>query len=215
MHLWPGLPQLWTRGSWAGLTLAVGFTALANLLAACTFVWNEWVSTNVRWTAAGTLAVVWVLAWIEGRADWRRLVAKLSAGDASPTPAPSSDELFVEAQAAYLAGDWVATEQTLLSLLRDHPRDAEARLLLATLWRHEDRLDAAADQLHRLALLESAEPWRQEIAQERERIAAVGVECEDDDLPALRQPHAAPIPESELHQEPPHANAASHLKSAA
>src|SRR3712207_5035698 len=112
MHLWPGLPQLWTRGSWVGLTLAVGFTALANVLAAATLVWTEWLPANIRWGAFGTLAVVWVLAWIEGRADWRRLLAELSAGEtAIGDPQEQADCWFREAQSAYLSGDWVSAEQ--------------------------------------------------------------------------------------------------------
>jgi hypothetical protein len=152
------------------LTLAVGFTALANVLAAATLVWTEWLPTNIRWTAFGTLAVVWVIAWIEGRADWGRLLAELSAGEAvAVDPQEQADRWFREAQSAYLAGDWVSAEQTLLKLLRQDPRDAEARLLLATLWRHEGRQEAAAEELDRLDRLETAAPWKTEIAWERER----------------------------------------------
>lgn len=210
MHLWPGLPQLWTRGSWVGLTLAVGFTALANLLAATTFVWNEWLSSNVRWAALGTLAVAWLLAWVEGRADWRRLVAELSASKgATVDVAEQSDRWFREAQAAYLAGDWVSTEQTLLKLLKQEPRDAEARLMLATLWRHEGRREAAAEQLDRLALLETAEPWRHEIAQERERITAVAVESEEhQEPPSERSAEEVPTIEVSVHHALPRRNAA-------
>ena len=34
--LWPGLPQLWGRGSWAALCVSVGFTAVACVLLAAT-----------------------------------------------------------------------------------------------------------------------------------------------------------------------------------
>jgi tetratricopeptide (TPR) repeat protein len=176
MHLWPGLAQLWLRGSWVGLAVAVGFTALANLLAAATFVWTEWLADNVRLSALGALAVVWLLSWIESRADWRRLLAELSAGEAGvPEPSELSDRWFREAQAAYLVGDWVAAEQTLLKLLKQDARDAEARLMLATLWRHQGRTEAAGQQLDQLERLESAAPWRSEISWERERIGAAGV----------------------------------------
>jgi tetratricopeptide (TPR) repeat protein len=158
------------------LTLAVGFTALANVLAAATLVWTEWLPTNIRWAAFGTLAVVWALAWIEGRADWRRLLAELSAGETAAVDSEDhADRWFREAQSAYLAGDWVSAEQALLKLLRQDPRDAEARLLLATLWRHEGRLDAAAEELDRLDRLETAAPWKTEIAWERERIYPASV----------------------------------------
>jgi hypothetical protein len=175
------------------LALAVGFTALANLLAAATFVWNEWLSSQVRWSAVGALAVVWLLAWFESRADWRRLLAEMSSGE---QPAVSSTELadrwFREAQGAYLAGDWVSAEQTLLKLLKLDPRDAEARLMLATLWRHEGRPDAAAAELDRLERLESAAAWKHEIAWERERIRPVSVE----ELPQCKLPALPEQPET-------------------
>lgn len=194
MHLWPGLPQLWTRGSWVGLTLAVGFTALANVLAVATFVWNEWLASNIRGAALVTLAVVWLLAWIEGRADWRRLLAELSAGDgAVADPAEQSDRWFREAQGAYLAGDWVSAEQTLLRLLKQDPRDAEARLMLATLWRHEGRPDAAAEELDRMERLETGAAWKYEIAWERERIRPASV-VEIYDYPSAKPQAAVKLP---------------------
>jgi hypothetical protein len=176
MHLWPGLAQLWLRGSWVGLVVAVGFTALANLLAAASFVWTEWLADQIRWTAVAALGVVWLLSWIESRADWRRLLAELSAGEAGlPEPSELSDRWFREAQAAYLAGDWVVAEQALLKLLKQDARDAEARLMLATLWRHQGRAEAAAEQLDRLERLETAASWKSEISWERERISAASV----------------------------------------
>lgn len=186
LQLWPGLPQLWLRGSWAGLALAVGFTALANLLAASALVWNEWLPPRVRWIGLATLGGVWVLAWIEGRADWRRMIAELSGGELTPPAdlAAQSDQWFREAQRAYLAGNWVSAEQTLLKLLKQDSRDAEARLMLATLWRHEGRKDDAADQLDRLNRLETGAPWRYEISRERELVCANCVETLPDEIPA-------------------------------
>ena len=170
-YLWPGLPQLWTRGSWVALALAVGFTALANALAAATFVWDEWLPARGRWAALVVLAIVWLIAWLEGRADWRRLLTELSAGDAPVAdPTELADRWYREAQAYYLAADWVSAEQTLVKLLKHDPRDAAARLMLATLWRHEGRTDAASEELDRLERLETAEPWKVEIGWERERI---------------------------------------------
>jgi len=188
-HLWPGLPHLWVRGSWAGLGLAVGFTALANVLAATALVWTEWLPSRLKWIGAAALAVIWLLAWIEGRADWRRMLSEWSEGEATPPVdvVQQSDEWFREAQRAYLAADWVLAEKTLLKLLKQDPRDAEARLMLATLWRHEGRTDAASRELDRLERLETAAPWRYEIACERERICASCVVKLPTELPALTE----------------------------
>ncbi len=182
-YLWPGLPQVWLRGSWVGLALAVGFTALVNVLLAATLVWNEWLPPRARGIALGALAAIWVVAWIDARADWRRMLAEWSGGEQSAAdPDVRSDQWFREAQIAYLAGDWVSAEKTLIKLLRHDARDAESRLMLATLWRHEGRAAAASGELDRLERLETAVPWQFEIARERERICAVCVETEQQDL---------------------------------
>ena len=179
-YLWPGLPQVWLRGSWVGLTLAVGFTAIANVLLAATLVWDEWLPARGRWIALAGLGVIWVVAWIDGRAEWRRLLAQWTEDEAGTADMrdPRSDQLFRQAQTAYLVGDWVSAEKTLLELLRQDARDAESRLLLATLWRHEGRIEAASSELDRLECLETAAPWAFEIAAERERIAAASVKTE-------------------------------------
>ncbi len=75
--------------------------------------------------------------------------------------------MFREAQGHYLSNDWVATEQVLLKLLKQDARDAESRLMLATLWRHQGRSAEALRQLDRLERLEAAENWQHEIAAER------------------------------------------------
>jgi hypothetical protein len=156
-----------------GLALAIGFTAIANALLLATLVWYEWLPSQARGIGLGALGVIWVVALIEGRAEWRRLLAEWSTNaPRDPLPDPRSDQWFRQSQAAYLAGDWVSAEQRLLELLRLDARDAESRLMLATLWRHEGRFDAASDQLDRLDRLETAAAWRDEVAWERERICA-------------------------------------------
>jgi hypothetical protein len=183
--LWPGLPQLWLRGSWVGLALAVGFTALANVLAASTLVWDEWLPDRARTIGLGGLAAIWIIASIDARAEWRRLLSEWSSDETtSAIPDPRSDQWFREAQAAYLAGDWVSAEKTLLKLLQLDARDAESRLMLATLWRHERRFDAATAEFDRLERLETSAQWQFEISRERERICASYVKTLPDDPPA-------------------------------
>jgi hypothetical protein len=186
-YLWPGLPQVWLRGSWVGLLLAVGFTAIANVLLAATLVWDEWLPARGRWIGLAGLAVIWVVAWIEGRAEWRRLIAQWKEGaeESDNLQDPVREQGYREAQTAYLAGDWVSAERRLLELLRYDARDAEARLLLATLWRHENRHDAALQELDALERLETAAPWAFEIATERERIAAASVETDQNERTAV------------------------------
>lgn len=174
-YLWPGLPQLWLRGSWAGLAVAVGFTVLANTLLLATLVYTEWLARDVKLIGFGSLASVWMLAWWLSRGE--RVRGQANLGGESPESAEADlaednrDELFREAQQVYLQNDWVATEQVLLKLLKQDSRDVESRLMLATLWRHQGRSREALRQLDRLERLEAAEVWKYEIAAEREAIA--------------------------------------------
>ncbi|QDT01171.1 tetratricopeptide repeat protein [Adhaeretor mobilis] len=165
-YLWPGLPHLWARGSWAGLALAVGFTVLLNVWIAATLVWNEWMPPEVKTVGAGLLATLWVLAWVEGRADWRRYLAELGERDGLD-PSERSELRYKEAQQKYLAGDWVATEQLLLKILKQEKQDVSAALMLATLWRRQDRPQDACQELDKIEKWEAAAPWQAEIAAER------------------------------------------------
>ena len=78
--------------------------------------------------------------------------------------------LFRRAQAEYLQEDYFQAEATLAELLEANPRDAEGRLLLATLFRHTKRYDEAEDQLRQLTRFETAARWHIEITGERARL---------------------------------------------
>jgi len=145
---------------------------LLNVLLVATLVWTEWMTPRARLIGYGVLAAIWFFAWLESRADWRRYVAQLDLTQLAPTEQPTdrSDRLFGEAQQCYLAGDWVKTEQLLRQLLKHDKKDIEARLMLATLWRHQDRKDEASEQLDRLERQEAAAPWRHEIAREKDQL---------------------------------------------
>ena len=184
-YFWPGLPQLWTRGSWAGLLVAVGFTALLNVLLLASLVFSKWLPLKFQLGGYGVLAVVWLLARWQSRAERRATMAvgtgTVGAGaaeseaenvDGSTETLPAErDTLFREAQGYYLRSDWVTTEQLLLKLLKQDSRDVESRLMLATLWRHQGRLAEARRQLDRVARLEAADHWENEIAAERMAIS--------------------------------------------
>ena len=175
-YLWPGLPSLWLRGSWAGLVVAVGFTALANVLLLATLVYREWISSDALWIGYGALTLVWLLAWWQSRWERRAVLADAAGEDTPLSPGAEKkrnrqEELFREAQRKYIESDWVAAEQLLLKLLKSDSRDVEGRLLLATLWRHQGRTQEAARQLQRLERLESAQDWQREIAAEREHLS--------------------------------------------
>lgn len=156
--------------------MAVGFTALANVLLLATFLFREWLKPETRLFALAALTIVWLLARWQSRAQRRASLTveddlQLPEGEAELLPT-ERDVLFGEAQGHYLRNDWVATEQLLLRLLKQDARDVESRLMLATLWRHQGRLAEATRQLDRLQRLEAAENWQHEIAAERAAISA-------------------------------------------
>jgi hypothetical protein len=166
IRLWPGLPQLWSCGSWAGLALAFGSAVLLNLLLLVSFGWSELIGQNWRmilWIALGgvwAMAAVWSVQW-----------------SVQPTMARNPDlqkDAFVEALDHYLKGDYYQAEQVLGDLLLQNLRDLDARLMLATLLRHTGRLDEAVQQLDTLARFEGADKWALEMRQERELLTAAG-----------------------------------------
>jgi len=160
--IWPGLPQLWREGAWGALLLALGAAWLLDVLLLSTLVWHEWLPPVARQLGWVSLIAIWG-AWVGVFVHWhRKRVANAAAND--------PEALFRRAQSEYLQGDLFKAEATLQYLLDREPRDAEARLLLATLLRHQQRLDEADNQLKQLSRLETAARWQIEITVERARI---------------------------------------------
>jgi len=163
LYLWPGLPQLWTRGTWSALGVAVSAGAALDVALLGTFVWTEllpqgvrnalWIALGIAWLAAAVFAVVW---------DRRHATGG--------SPELEKDK-FSEATEHYLQGNWFEAERALGNLLRQNARDLEARLMLATLYRHRGRLDEAAGQLDLLRRFAGAEKWEPEISREQQLLA--------------------------------------------
>jgi hypothetical protein len=170
MCLWPGLPQIWSCGSWAGLTAAVGAAILLNLVLFVSFGWTELIGWELRTTLWATLGVSWA-----GAAVWSVRWSRKRAGERDPDP---QQDRFGEALDHYLRGDYYQTEQILEGLLRRNIRDVDAQLMLATLLRHTGRLDDATRQLDTLARLEGAGKWELEIRQERELLRKAKTQSE-------------------------------------
>ena len=160
--VWPGLPWLWLRGSFAGLVLAVAFAVTFDVAVITTIIWPGLVErsfTVAVWTAT---AIVW-------------LVSVVSAVAAFPPPLPRRspaevDPLFTRARAAYLARDWIAAETRLRELLALAPTDGEAQLLLGTLLRRTGRTEEARRALGKLSQSDSGVRWQREIAAELGRL---------------------------------------------
>lgn len=133
-----------------------------HLALAATILWPEWLSPVERgllWAALG-------VAWLSGVAWSYKLIRGRSKRDQRDT----SPDSFPQAMHAYLAGNLAHAESLVRAILRKSPRDVEAALLLATLWRRRGQLNASEKLLRNLARLEMAQPWLWEIQRELVRI---------------------------------------------
>lgn len=157
--LWPGLPQLWLRGEWAGWAKAVAAAIVANAVLLGCFGWSELVNSGTRNLLLAAVGVTWILTAAAGYVKTNR-----STDCKRHTPAKDT---FSQALDLYLKGDYFQAECLLVEILGGHERDADARLLLATLYRHNKRYDEAMSQLETLGRFEDAEKWALEIEQER------------------------------------------------
>ena len=166
--VWPGLPQLWMYGSWFGLAVALCAAAGLDLLLLASFGWSELIGEGVRSTLWVAFGVFWVVAGAWSARQCRRRAV---------TDQPDAHaDAFTDALDHYLKGDYYQAEHVLEGLLRRNLRDVDARLMLATLLRHTERLDEAARQLDTLARLEGAGKWRWEIQRERDLLAEAKTE---------------------------------------
>ncbi|MBX3415224.1 MAG: tetratricopeptide repeat protein [Pirellulales bacterium] len=151
------------RGTWSGLALAVGFSLLLDGALVVSYAWTELVSPAVRTTAWTVLGACYLASVVAGcRWRWRQSAASLEVREAG---------LFERARDDYLRGHWLDAETTLHELLARDPRDVDARLLLASLYRRTRRHDEAQRVLARLERLDGGEKWIDEIRRERALLA--------------------------------------------
>jgi len=83
------------------------------------------------------------------------------------------DTLFIQAQSEYLRGHWEEATGLLVRQIRKNPRDVEARLLLATLFRHTREYEKAKVELANAQKFDEAIEWRIEIDREFELLDLV------------------------------------------
>jgi hypothetical protein len=151
--------------------LALGFAVLVNVVLVGSLVWTDLLPVVVRQGAWVVVVTVWVGAAVVAR--WSD--ARTSGAGDEFLPG----DCFADASEHYLKGNWFETECVLTGLLRRNPRDVDAGLMLATLYRHTGRLEEAASQLDRLERMEEAAKWALEISRERLWLAAVRQEPSD------------------------------------
>ena len=164
LQLWPGLPDAWLRGRLSGLLIALGFGIVLQAAVVASVLWPLWLGSV-------TNAVVWlvvVLYWLGGA------LPQLIGGTLSTDEYLAGDieglDLFRQAQAEYLSGNWFQAEQRLQELLAVDESDTDVRLMLATLYRRLGRLVDAEKQLGLVDEFDRAGKWHWEVAQELDRL---------------------------------------------
>ena len=160
--LWPGLPAAWMLGVSRSLLVALVFAwSICGLLLA-TFVWPDWIAVSLLRMLWLTAIATWIGAAFK---NCLRLPGMLATSDAHSSLA------LAGAQQEYLRGNWFEAEASILQILHDHPRDAEAMLLLVGILRRTRRFQPALRRLGQLERLETAAVWHFEIQREKGWIA--------------------------------------------
>jgi hypothetical protein len=159
MLLWPGLPQIWYRGPWIGLAKAVGAAVLLNVVLLGSFGWAEQMSSGLRSALWISVGVFWGASALAGYLQTRRQTKRKQVAPAKDT--------YPQAMDCYLKGDSFQTECLLVDLLARNERDLDARMMLATLYRHARRYEEAIKQLDLLVRCDGSEKWQVEMERER------------------------------------------------
>jgi thioredoxin-like negative regulator of GroEL len=150
------------------LAIALGFALLVNLLLLTSLVWTELLGTGFVGTS------LLLVAWLAAAVFWSVSVAssfrwcRQHRGKSAIQPA---EDLFPLALGEYIQGNWFQVEVFCNQLLARDPRDAEAKLLLASTCRQTGKFDEAREKLADLRRLENGAKWEWEIEQELERVA--------------------------------------------
>jgi tetratricopeptide (TPR) repeat protein len=161
--VWPGLPWLWLRGSFAGLVLAVAFGVTLDIAVIATWIWPGLVELPVTIGLWASTAAIWLIAIVSAASAFPPAIPRVRGAEA--------DALFVRARDAYLARDWLLAETRLRELLEMSPTDGEAQLLLGGLLRRLGRDDEARQALEKLGRSDSGAVWRRAIARELAKVS--------------------------------------------
>ncbi len=185
LYLWPGLSQLWLRGCWWGMAIAVVFTALVNFVLAATFMWPLWIEPSIVVTGWVAVLVTWFVgvfamnrmsASAQQTTDDLRVQQNTTANLSTDSPSKKNAfltktiKLFQEAQRYYLRRDWLEAERKLNLLLEFDPLDTDAQIMIAAVYRRTNRPEQSRRALRYLARMDNLDKWQWEIKQERKKL---------------------------------------------
>ena len=165
LYLWPGSGGVLRQGRWSFLVVALVYGFALCGVVMLNFYWSELLTENLRRGTYVILIVLWlVMSNKSSRLEKQCLRMRL--------PPPADKDALPDAQQHYLQGNWFEAECCLNMLLKKNPRDIEAMLMLATLYRHKDRYDEAEYLLRELDRFEDAISWKFEIRSEKRKLMA-------------------------------------------
>lgn len=162
LSFWPGFTELCAFGRWRFFFIAVLFAVLLDVLLVTNFFWTEYLSRNGKITLLVAAVISWVLLKMTA-SHFSRQIESIRHCDAKP-------KRFKDAVCHYLSGNWFEAECLLDGLLLNNPRDVEAKLLLATLYRRTERFHDAERELAILCKYEECNPWTLEIELEKQYV---------------------------------------------
>ena len=152
-----------SQGRWPFVAIALLYGLTLDMTLLVNFYWSELLSAGMPKVSFFGLAAVWVVLTFLASSYGK----KYAACDRPPVP---EKDTFPEAQLHYLQGNWFEAECCLAMQLKKNPRDVEAMLMLATIYRHNQRFDEAANLLRSLDLLEGALRWKHELRSEKRKL---------------------------------------------
>jgi len=144
------------------LPTAIAFAAALNFLLVARFLYPEWLTLFLVRMAGWVGVAVWLFCVLRSIRDMPGLL--------HPRQASGQPDRFEEAHQAYLQGRWPEAESLLADCLSIEYRDPPAMLLLAGVYRHTGRGEAAERVLEELRLTEAADRWWLEIEAEEKRL---------------------------------------------
>lgn len=163
-------------GRWGHLIIALSFLFSFNMVILLNYHWIDCVPSGAKKWLVILLFAFWGVLSI--------VADMLSKKYENIMNYDTKGDLFLQATTFYLKGNWFETECVIRKLLRNNPGDVEARLLLATLYRHTDRFVEAENGLRELSRFDNAKIWHYEILLEKIALQHARNSAENHDDPS-------------------------------
>lgn len=162
LSIWPGLAQVWSGQEILGLLLGLFFASVLNLAVVGRWIWFEafppgWSDffaylAAITWLASFTYTLWWVGFCHPDR--HRREI----------------DQLYREAQEAYLQGRWIDARRRIERILTMDESDADALMQLGTIYLRTQQPVLARRSFRQCLESHGGAKWRWEIQQSLARL---------------------------------------------